>query len=460
MKRIYVSDTTLTAPTGRYSFKEKIETARCLEKLGIDAIELGEIRDEKTDSLLVKSMGSFVKNSIISVAAGGDEASVAKACSVLGGVSRPRIRLEFSLSVPGMEYIHQKKAPAMLEWVVKAVSLAKANVADVELCVLDATRADRAFLKNACAEAVKAGATLVTLCDTATVMLPDDFASFVRDITEGLSCEVGVRLEEAGGLACASAVMALRDCASWVKTSVGGAAASLSSFAVMMHNTGIHYGLGCELKFTDLSRSISQIEWISESSETASAVMNAPVSSAQEEMRLDAKDTLSSVKEAVKSLGYDLSEEDMLRVYEEFQRVSSRKDVGAKELEAIIASCALQVPETYRLENYVINNGNMMSSSAQIALSRDGEILQGLALAGGPIDAAFLAIEEILGHHYELDDFQIQAVTEGKEAMGSAMVKLRYEGRIYPGNGISTDIIGASIRAYLSALNKIVYEEE
>lgn len=460
MKRIYVSDTTLTAQKGRYSFKEKIEVARCLDRLGLDAIELGEIRDTKTDSLLVKSMASFVKNSIISVAAGGDEESLLRSCDVLSCVERPRVRIELSLSVPGMEYIHQKKAPAMLEWIVKAVSLAKERISDVELCMLDATRADREFLKNAAGEAVKAGCTLITLCDTATVMLPDDFASFVSDIASVTEAAVGVRLEEAGGLACASSVMALRDCAGWVKTSVGGDAASLSSFAVMLHNTGIHYGLSCGLKYTELSRSISQIAWITESSDTASAVMPTVSDPEKEEMRLDASDTLSSVRDAVKMLGYDLSEEDMLRVYEEFQRVSSRKDVGARELEAIVASCALQVPETYRLENYVINNGNMMSSSAQIALRRDGELLQGLALAGGPIDAAFLAIEEILGHHYELDDFQIQAVTEGKEAMGSAMVRLRYGGKIYPGNGISTDIIGASIRAYLNALNKIVFEED
>ena len=92
-------------------------------------------------------------------------------------------------------------------------------------------------------------------------------------------------------------------------------------------------------------------------------------------------------------------------------------------------------------------------------LEKDGKRLGGVCAGDGPIDAAFLAIEQIIGHHYELDDFQIQAVTEGREAMGSALVKLRSGGKLYSGNGISTDVIGASIRAYISALNKIVYEE-
>ena len=92
-------------------------------------------------------------------------------------------------------------------------------------------------------------------------------------------------------------------------------------------------------------------------------------------------------------------------------------------------------------------------------LTKNGQTLEGISLGDGPIDAAFIAIEQIVGHHYELDDFQIQAVTEGREAMGESVVKLRSAGKLYSGRGISTDIVGASIRAYLSALNKIVYEE-
>ena len=117
------------------------------------------------------------------------------------------------------------------------------------------------------------------------------------------------------------------------------------------------------------------------------------------------------------------------------------------------------MPTTYFLESYVINSGNIIPATANITMTKNGEKISGLAGGDGPIDAAFLAIEQIVGHHYELDDFQIQSVTEGQEAMGSALVKLRNDGKLYSGKGISTDIIGASIRAYLNALNKIVYEE-
>ena len=111
------------------------------------------------------------------------------------------------------------------------------------------------------------------------------------------------------------------------------------------------------------------------------------------------------------------------------------------------------------MENYVINNGNIITASAQITLTKDEKTLTGICTGDGPVDAAFRALEQIIGRHYELDDFQIQAVTEGREAMGSALVRLRHNGKIFSGNGISTDIIGSSIRAFLNAVNKIVYEE-
>jgi 2-isopropylmalate synthase len=160
-------------------------------------------------------------------------------------------------------------------------------------------------------------------------------------------------------------------------------------------------------------------------------------------------------------MGYDLSEEDVAKVYEAFRQIADKKDkVSTKELDAIVASAAMQVPATYKLDTYVITSGNTISATAHIKLLKDGQPVEGVYIGDGSIDAAFLAIEKITGCHYELDDFQLQAVTEGREAMGQTVVKLRSGGKVYSGRGISTDIVGAGIRAYLSALNKILYEEE
>jgi 2-isopropylmalate synthase len=176
---------------------------------------------------------------------------------------------------------------------------------------------------------------------------------------------------------------------------------------------------------------------------------------------LDENDEIGEVMKVVRQLGYDLSEEDNAKVYEAFRRVVTKKHfVGTKELDAIVAGTAMQVPSTYKIINYVINSGNIITATANILLEKDGESKRGVGTGDGPIDAAFAAIETIIGHRYELDDFQIQTVTEGRDSMGSALIKLRANGKVYSGNGLSTDIIGASIRAYISALNKFIYEEE
>ena len=252
------------------------------------------------------------------------------------------------------------------------------------------------------------------------------------------------------------AIEAVRAGAAGVKTSVGGAVVPLESFATIVKNCGDRYGFSSGIRYTELHRTLSQIGWVLGADKTEKTA--APAAE-KTEFRLDKNDTAEAVAAAVCRLGYDLSAEDEAKVYAEFQSVAEKRDVDERELEAIVASVALQVPATYVLESYVINNSNVMPATAQISLIKDGETLRGISMGDGPIDAAFLALDGILGRHFELDDFQIQSVTRGKEAMGSALVKLRDQGKLYSGNGISTDIIGAAIRAYLNAVNKIVYEE-
>ena len=458
MKQIKIADKTLCREDKTFSFKESLEIIRQLEKIKCDIIELPEIKNARTDILLVRTASSFVKNSIISVAAGSTEQSIDDAVMALSAAAKGRIRIEVPTSPVGMEYFMHKKPDKMVEWVKYAVEKAVSACSDVEFCAVDATRAEFDFLVSLIKTAVEAGAKTVSVCDSAAGMLPDDFASFGKKVAEASGVDVGVDCSDKNGLASAEAIMAVRQGVSMVKTTVGGDGVPFESFVGMVKNCGDNYGFSSQISYTEIHRIISQIRWICEGTKNEKSISS--VSNVDENsIRLDAKDDISAVAAAVAKLGFDLSDEDNKRVHEEVCRVAEKKTVGAKELDAIVATVALQVPDSYKLENYVINNGNIISASAQITLSRDGKSLQGIAIGDGPIDAAFVAIEQIIGHRYELDDFQIQSVTEGKEAVGSALVKLRFEGKLYSGNGISTDIIGASIRAYISAVNKIVYDE-
>ncbi len=462
MKNVNVADTTLCR-NATLSFKEKIEIVRQLEKLNVSAIELPAIEDKKSDILLVRTISSFVQSSIISVASGMTEKGVDFAVEALSAAKNPRIRVELPVSPVGMEYTCHKKAPKMLELITQLVSKAKGAYADVEFCAVDATRAEEGFLIDAIKASISAGATLVTLCDTAGEMMPDEFAGFVDDlcakIPELSSVKLGVSCENKNGMANAAAVMTIRDSADTVKTAVSKDAVCLERFAQTIKNCGNNCGISSEIKFTELNRIIRQISRIIGNTDTA--VADATIHIDNSAMYLDKSDDIAAVNVLSQKLGYDLSEEDSEKVFEEFKKLAVKKEkVSAKELDAIVAAVALQVPPTYELISYVINTGNIITASAQIKLHKtDGGEIEGVSMGDGPIDAAFRAIEQITGSHYELDDFQIQSVTEGREAMGSALVKLRQGGRVYSGSGISTDIVGASIKAYLGAVNKIVYEE-
>ena len=458
MKTIRIADATLCREQNSFSFKEKIEIARQLEKLCVDVIEIPAISDARTDILFVKTVSSFVKKGVLSVAAGLTKESIEQAAAALANANHPCIRIELPVSPVGMEYTCHKKPDKMLVWVGEAVKMAKEKCNCVEFCALDATRTEPEFLKKLVEIAVQNGATSVSVCDSAAETMPDDFADFIAEVGTWVDVPVGVGCDNKNGLATAQAILSVRKGATLVKTAVDGSHVSLDTFATMVKNCGEKYGVKTNLKTTELLRIAKQIRWISDTADTERAAVTV-TSAVAESICLDEKDSQADVIAAASNLGYDLSDDDQNKVYEEFLRVAAKKKVGLKELEAIVASAALQVPSTYKLISYVINNGNIISASAQITLEKEGKTIQDVCIGAGPIDAAFLAIDRIIGHHYELDDFQIQSVTEGKEAMGSTLVKLRSGGKLYSGNGISTDIMGASIRAYVNAVNKIVYEE-
>ncbi len=456
-----IADRTLCRENCTFSFKEKIEICRQLEKLKVDVIELPAIENPKTDILFVRTASSFVGNCVLSVCVGMTAESFEQAAQAISAAKHPRLRIEVPVSPVGMEYGAHKKPPKMIEWVSATVAKAKAVCADVELCAVDATRAEPAFLTAILTAAKEAGATAVTVCDSTGEKMPDEFAAFVKGVIETVGMPVGVSCDDKNAMAAAAAILAIRGGADTVKTAVEGACVSLEAFCGIIKNCGNHYGFDARVQLTEYHRIVRQISRIvAGKGIDRSASLNV-ATSAEAGFTLDAQDDKAAVAAAVAKLGYDLSEEDMDAVYNEFVRVAAKKTVGAKELEAIISGVAMQVPPTYTLISYMVNSsgGNALAASAQIVLDKNGQQLQGICMGDGPIDAAFVALEQIMGCHFELDDFQIQAVTEGKEAMGSAIVKLRADGKLYAGTGISTDIIGASIRAYLSAVNKIVFEQ-
>ena len=470
MREIRISDVTMRRAAGlkelSLTFKEKLEMAKLLDHLGVSAIEVEGIENPKADSLRIKSLASLVRNSVLAVPVQMDVENIDMVWEALKEAAHPRLIVKAAVSPARMEYVHHKKADAMVEDIAMAVSECKKRADEVDFIANDATRADGAYLRKVVSRAIEAGATTVTVCDAAGTMLPDEFAEFIRslkaDVPELADVTLGISCSDELYMADACAIAAIIEGVGEVKaTTYPMDVVSLGRLSKILKDKADACQATSTVRTTELKRAIAQVSWICESGRSPYSPFETGVREADEAIVLTERDDQDAVMQCVARLGYDLSPEDQAAVYEAFQRVASKKEsVGSRELDAIVASAALQVPATYKLESYVINSGNRIKATANICIRKGDEELQAVSVGDGPIDAAFLAIEQIAGQHYELDDFQINSVTQGQEAMGETVVKLVWENKVYSGRGISTDIIGSGIRAYVNALNKIVYEEQ
>ena len=466
MNIIKLSDVTMkqVADGFNLSFKEKIELAKLLDKLGVSVIELEGVENARIDSLRIKSIAAAVTNSVVAVPVRLTEESPAQVWAALQQAKSPRLQVCGAVSAVQMEYLYHKKPDAMQKAIVDTVASCKALCPDVEFLADDATRADPAFLADTVKAAIAAGATTVTLCDTAGSMLPGEFSGFIKGlyaaVPEMKAVSVGVSCCNALSMADACAIAAVAEGVTEVKASAYPIdTASVANLSKVLTARSDAMEASCAVQMTQLSRIMDRVSQICQAGKNKGAAMAAV--QVDSGIYLTAHDDVAAVNKVATLLGYDLSEEDSIKVYEAFRTIAQKKEqVSTKELDAIIASAALQVPPTYTLDTFGITSGNTISSTAHIKLMKNGAAMEGVSIGDGPIDAAFVAIEKITGCHYELDDFQLQAVTEGREAMGQTVVKLRSGGKVYSGRGISTDIVAAGIGAYLSALNKIVYEED
>ena len=468
MERICITDNTLRQREDKLplSFREQIELCKLLDRLEVSMIELREIRKARVDSLLIKSVVSAVQNAGVAVPVRlGNAESVRLTWEALKECRRPRLQVCAPVSPVQMEYLFHLKPQKMLQSVSETITACLALTKDVEVQAMDATRSDHAFLREFARQVVKAGATVFTVCDSAGTMLPEELSAFIESLRADVPELAGVTLGYSGSnalnLADACTISAIRAGTREVKAAAFCVdAASLPHVVRILEHKGSAYGVQAGVRLPQLERTAEQIASLCHAAGSRFAALKQD-SNLQGEIELSAHDSLDAVLAAARRLGYDLNAEDAEKVWTVFQSVVEKKEgLTLRELDRLIATEAMQVPPVYTDVNYVINTGNTVGAMAHMKLRFHGRELEGLSHGDGVIDAAFQSIELATGRHYELDDFQVQAVAEGQEAMGETLVKLRADGKVYSGRGISTDIVGASVMAYINALNKIAYEQE
>jgi len=471
MRQIAICDNTVRRSfeltEGQLSFRIKVELAKLLDQMGVEVIETCRLTEDKSDYFLIKCISSTLRNAAICVPVDPlDPESPAKTMDAIKDAVHPRLQLSLPVSTVQMEYFCHKKPQAIIDTITNCITACRELCNDVEFVAEDFGRAEAGFLTQAINAAVAAGATTITLSDCAGDFLPDEFRAAIlplkalipQGVRLGISCSNELRQADS------CALEAVRAGADEVKVSVfGNMGVSIKHFPVILHAKSAVVGADSTIKFTELQHKVSLINQMCASCQTNNPSDRGIACTFEKEadIHIGADDDISAVLKAASLMGYDLDEEDSNKVYESVIKTAKKGGaIEGPELEAIIASVAYQVPPTYKLDSYVINSGNIMMATSHIRIHKGEEVLDAVGVGDGPVDASFIAIEKLVGCNYELDDFRIRSVTEGREALGETVVRLRHEGLIFSGRGVSTDIVGSSIMAYLNAINKIAYAEE
>ncbi|MBQ5749377.1 MAG: hypothetical protein IIV87_04390, partial [Oscillospiraceae bacterium] len=352
MHTITISDITMkqAAQSAEFSlsFKEKLEIPKLLDKLGADVIELEGIKQPKVDALRIKSTAMSVRNSIVAVPVQLDAQNVQEVWAALTAAQRPRLQVPAPVSAIQMEYLCHKKPDALLAAISQTVAACRACTDDVEFIAQDATRSDMEFLCRAITAALEAGANIITVCDAAGAMLPDEFGAFLDEIFVRVprlkDVSVGVECSNALGMADACAVSAVRHGVTEIKAAAYPVdTASLSAVVKIFAAKADALSVSCRVRTAELGRIAGQIAWLCQTDRSKSSPFDNGVQE-EEHVLLTADDDKQAVARAVERLGYDLSEEDLSRVFEAFLHIAKqKKGVGSKEMDAIVASAAMQV---------------------------------------------------------------------------------------------------------------------
>ncbi|MDR0852209.1 MAG: 2-isopropylmalate synthase [Clostridiales Family XIII bacterium] len=503
MKNIRIFDTTLRdgeqSPGMSMNLKEKIEMAKQLERMGVDIIEAGFAISSPGDFLSVKTISETLKDCTVASLARANKADIDRAWDAVKDAVDPRIHIFIATSELHMQAKLQMTPEQVLEQTIAMTRLAKKYCANLEFSAEDATRSDRKFLAKVIRAAIKEGATTVNLPDTVGYTTPEEYYDFLMDIRSRApeldNVVISTHCHNDLGLAVANSLAAVRAGVTQIETTVNGIGeragnASMEEFVMTLYVRKELYKAKTNIVTTEIMRSsnlLSRITGVKVQPNKAIVGANAfaheagihqhgvlknpltyeimtpaSVGLTENNLVLGKHSGRHAFSDRVKTLGYALNDEELNIAFGKFKNLADKKkSVYDRDIEAIVAKEAVQVPKTFTLGGFVINSGSTITATAVVKLNRDGKSIEKVARGEGPIDAAFNAISKIVGKELHLEDYTINSVTEGVDALGDARVVISEKGGApYSGRGLSTDIIEASINAYINAVNKIYYAED
>ncbi|MGM0365084.1 MAG: 2-isopropylmalate synthase [Actinomycetota bacterium] len=497
-RKIYIFDTTLRdgeqAPGIHLNVKEKLEIAHQLEKLNVDIIEAGFPISSASDFEAVKEISKGIKGRGVAALARAVDKDIDAAGQALKGAFQPVIHTFISSSDIHLKYQFKKTREQALEMAGRAVKRARNFTDLVEFSAMDATRSDRDFLCRLFETAIKSGAKIINVPDTVGYAIPGEFSRLIQHLTENVEgiddVIISVHCHDDLGLAVANSIMAVEKGASQVECAVNGIGeragnASLEEVVMIIDTRKKNLDVYTDINRGEIMRTSSLVRYLTGylvAPNKAIVGKNAFIHEAgiHQDGMLKERSTYEIIKpedigvkssrlvlgkhsgrhafvKRLQELGLKLEGEDLEKAFNRFKALAEKKgQINDKDLKAIVEDEIREVAQHFKLDFYQVVSGTNVKATATIGMEIEGKMCQAAACGDGPVDASFKAIDSITGLGTQLVDYNIEAVSEGKDAIGSVRIVVSSNGTEVMGSGISTDIIEASIKAYVDAMNRIM----
>ncbi|CAB1241353.1 2-isopropylmalate synthase [Clostridium sp. MT-14] len=499
--RIYIFDTTLRdgeqTPKVSLNINDKLSIAKQLEKLNVDVIEAGFPAASNGDFEAVKAVANEIKSPHIVALARALKSDIQTAWNAIDDAQKPRIHVFIATSDLHMKYKLKMKPQEVLKRAVDMVRYAKSLCPSVEFSPEDATRTRPEFLYKVLEAAIDAGADIVNIPDTVGYSTPSQYGAFIKGIKENVfnidKAIISVHCHDDLGMAVANSLAAVENGARQVECAMNGLGERAGNAAleeiVMAIKTradlfNCHTGIVTE-ELTRTSKLVSHITGMQVQNNKAVVGANAfahesgihqhGVLNCRETYEIMTPESVGLKKSSIvlgkhsgrhafvkhlEELGYkNLDKDKVNEIFEEFKNLADKKkDVSDEDIESLVKNEIFQVPEVFNLKYYQVSTGNTTVSTSTVRLEYEGKSVSEASCGDGPVDATFKAIEKAAGIKVNLNDYFIKSVGYGKDALGEATVKVEKDDKIFSAKGLSTDIVEASAKAFVNAMNKMYYE--
>ncbi|MFC1767865.1 2-isopropylmalate synthase [Candidatus Margulisiibacteriota bacterium] len=503
MKKIKIFDTTLRdgeqAPGASLNPEQKLEIAKQLARLGVDVIEAGFAISSEGDFESIKKIAQTVKGPSICSLARTRKQDIDRAWEAVKYSKKPRIHTFIATSQIHMEKKLRKSAKEVLEIIKEMVSHACSLCNDVEFSAEDAGRSDPKFLYKVVQAAIEAGAKTVNIPDTVGYTMPDEFGELIAGIMKNVpnvkKADISVHCHNDLGLAVANSIAAIMNGATQVECTINGIGeragnASLEEIVMGIMTRKAFFNAETNINTKEIyktSRLVSNMtgmivqpnkaivggnafaheagihqDGIIKEKRTYEIMDAESVGITESKLVLGKHSGRNAFTKKLTELGFELKKEEIEKAFTEFKALADKKkDIADRDIEALISDEILIVPEACKLESLDIHTGTIAPPKATVTLTFKGSTLEATEIGDGPVDAIYTAITKLTKVKVSLVDYIIQAITGGTDALGEVTIRIKdEEGRIYAGHGSSTDILVSSAKAYINAINKMIYQKE